>query len=43
MPISHTNRWKCQIVSPIDTNAVLWEGEGPTTRSIVDKYGHEVE
>ena len=42
MPISHTNRWKCQIVSPIDTNAVLWEGEGPTTRSIVDKYGHEV-
>ena len=41
MPVAHANRWKCQIVSPI-TNDVLWEGEGPTTRSIVSKYEESV-
>lgn len=37
MPISFANRWKCQIVSPID-GAVLWEAEAPTTKSLVDIY-----
>ena len=37
MPISFTNRWKCQIVSPID-GSVLWEDEGPTTKTLVEKY-----
>lgn len=42
MPISHTNRWKCQIVSPVDNMSVLWEGEGPTTKSIVTKYKTQI-
>ncbi len=42
MPISHSNRWKCQILSPIKITEVLWEGQGPTTKSIVDKYSTEV-
>ena len=41
MPISHVNRWKCQILSPISTD-VLWEGQGPTTKSIVEKYEKEI-
>ena len=42
MPISHSNRWKCQVLSPIAINTVLWEGQGPTTKSIVEKYNTEV-
>lgn len=42
MPISHSNRWKCQILSPINITDVLWEGQGPTTKSIVDVYKREV-
>jgi len=42
MPTSHSNRWKCQIVSPVSRNEILWEGQGPTTKSIVEKYNQEV-
>lgn len=40
MPISFANRWKCQIVSPID-GSVLWESEGPTTKVLVETYQTE--
>ncbi len=41
MPVSYNDRWKCQILSPIDSS-VLWEGRGPTTKSIADKYTKEI-
>lgn len=41
MPVSFNDRWKCQVLSPIDSS-VLWEGRGPTTKSIADKYSKEI-
>lgn len=40
MPISNNDRWKCQIVSPID-EMVLWEGIAPTTKLMAEKYQQE--
>ena len=40
MPISNSNRWKCQIVSPINEE-VLWESTAPTTKILAEKYQEE--
>ena len=37
-----TERWKCNIMSPIDNNAVLWECKAPTTKGIIDRYNEDI-
>ena len=37
MPIAHSNRWKLQVLSPVDLS-LLWEAEAPTTKTLVLKW-----
>lgn len=40
MPVCLSNRWRLEILSPVDMS-ILWKAEAPTTKHLVMKWNEE--
>ena len=43
MPPPLTDRWKCELISPLDLRTILWQAEGKTLEDIAEKFEAENE
>lgn len=41
MPPPQSDRWKCELINPLDMESILWEGIGKTLEDIASKFQAE--
>tara|TARA_Y100000114_G_C11688960_1_gene292571 strand:+ start:253 stop:492 length:240 start_codon:yes stop_codon:yes gene_type:complete len=41
MPAPQSDRWKCELINPLDMESILWEGIGKTLEDIAEKFQKE--